>query len=172
MPKSKAQADEPAITRKNGRPTKFEARFIQQARKMALLGLTDAEIADVLEVTHRTFKTWKNTHAKLAEALREGKTIADANVAAALYERAIGYRHKETVLHQHGGKIIRTEVVRHYPPDTQAATKWLHNRDRKRWQANPELAEGDDVPTPVQVTFQIVDARKRPPDAGAQPTAG
>lgn len=105
---------------------------------MALLGLTDAEIASVFEVTTRTFHAWKLEQPKLAQALAEGKTMADANVAAALYERACGYSHKEVVLHQFGGQIIKTTVTKHYAPDTQAATKWLHNRDRKRWQAAPE----------------------------------
>lgn len=172
MPKAAAKAESTAITRKNGRPTKFEARFVQQARKMALLGLTQAEIASVLGVAESTFKVWMKEHPAMELAVKEGRVLADANVAAALYERAIGYSHKETVLHQFGGRIIKTTVTKHYAPDTQAATKWLHNRQSKLWKSQVDPDQGEDMPTPVKVVFEVVDARKRSPDASAQPAAG
>lgn len=175
MPKSSAKAADAAEklnTGKPGRKTEFRPIYVQQARKMALLGLTNDEIASVFEVTKRTLTTWISTHKPLAEALRQGKVMADANVAAALYERAIGYTHDEIVLHQFGGQIIKTKVRKHYPPDTQAATKWLHNRQAARWKAQVDPTDpGGDIPPPVKVVFEVVDARKTS-SAAAEPAAG
>lgn len=162
---AKAQAEPAQQKSKGGRPTKFDAKLVKQARELALLGLTDAEIARVFDVATSTFKEWKAAHPAFARALIDGKTIADAQVAASLHHRAIGYSHPETVINAWQGTVIKTRVIRHYPPDTQAALKWLHNRRPSLWRTQPEPTDEDEAPPPVKVTVQVVSARKRPDDA-------
>jgi hypothetical protein len=162
---AKAQAEPAQQKSKGGRPTKFDAKLVKQARELALLGLTDAEIARVFDVATSTFKEWKAAHPAFARALIDGKTIADAQVAASLHHRAVGYSHPETVINAWQGTVIKTRVIRHYPPDTQAALKWLHNRRPSLWRTQPEPTDEDEAPTPVKVTVQVVSARKRPDDA-------
>jgi hypothetical protein len=148
-----------------GRPTKFDAKLLRQARELALLGLTDVEMAKVFDVAKSTFNLWKQVHPEFAAALNSGKTIADAQVAASLHHRAIGYSHPETVITAWQGTILKSRVVRHYPPDTQAALKWLHNRRPTLWRAQPEPTDSPDVPAPVKVVVQVQTARVRADDA-------
>lgn len=162
---AKAQAEPAQQKSKGGRPTKFDKRLVKQARELALLGLTDVEMAKVLDVAKTTFNVWKIQHPEFARAITEGKTIADGQVAASLHHRAIGYSHPETLVNNWQGTIIKTRVVRHYPPDTQAALKWLHNRRPSLWRTQPEPTDEDEAPPPVKVTVQVVSARKRPDDA-------
>ena len=154
-----------------GRPTKFDKRFVEQARKLAFLGLTDAETANVLGVTRQTLLNWRKSEPKFAEALDGGKIAADANVAASLYERACGYEHAETVLHQFNGRIIKTVVKRRYPPDVRAIAQWLHNRQPGKWRSAPSGADGEEQATPVKVVIEVKSARRRN-DADPERTAG
>lgn len=169
---ARAQARPAQQAAKTGRPTKFDKRLIKQARELSLLGLTEPEMAKVFDVAYSTFKTWKAQHPEFTAALTEGKTIADAQVAASLHHRAVGYSHSETVISAWQGTIIKTRVVRHYPPDTQAALRWLHNRQPSRWRQNPEPLDEEDGPQPVKVVIEVKDARKRPDDAEPEPAAG
>lgn len=164
---AKAQA-EPAQRGPGGRPTKFDAKMLRQARELALLGLTDVEMAKVFDVTKSTFNAWKLKHPEFAASLNAGKVIADAQVAASLHHRALGYSHPEIVLNAWQGTVIKTRVTKHYPPDTQAASIWLRNRQPTRWRSQPEPLDDDDVPTPVKVTVEVKSARKRPDDADAE----
>jgi len=161
------------MSKTTGRPSDFKREYVEQARKLALLGLTVEEMAGVFDVTKRTLLTWQKKHKALDTAIRKGRTMADADVAASLYERACGYSHPEVVLHQHNGVVIKTRVTKHYPPDTQAATKWLHNRDPKRWKATVDPSDADgDVPQPVKVVIEVKSGRVRPDDADPQRPAG
>lgn len=137
---------------KDGRPTKFDEKYCEICRKLALLGLTDAEMIDVLEIASSTFYLWKNEHPHFSEAINKGKHLADAEVAASLYERATGYSHKETDIKVIEGKIVKTEVTKHYPPDTAAGIIWLKNRDQKRWK--DKQAQPGDLP-PVIITTTV-----------------
>jgi len=162
-------AAERAAKRGKGRPSVYQPKVHpEQARKLALLGCTDPEIANVLGVSLATIKNWKTAHPEFLAAVTRGKTAADADVAASLYERAMGYKHPEIVISAWQGTIIKTKVTRHYPPDTQAAFRWLTNRQPSRWRNQPDPAGGDDAPPPVKVVVEVQDARKRPDDAEAE----
>lgn len=128
-----------------GRKTRYRVEYAQVAHRLALLGATDEEIGSAFGVTERTINTWKHRHKAFASALQDGKLAADARVAERLYERALGYSHPEEKLFQHEGKIIRAETVRHYPPDTQAASLWLRNRQPEKWR-DKQVHEVDVMP--------------------------
>lgn len=50
-----------------------------------------------------------------------------------LYHRAVGYSYEAEEVFQYKGKIIRTKVVKHVPPDTTAMIFWLKNWRRLEW---------------------------------------
>lgn len=153
-------------TSKGGRPTLFEKRHIEEGRKLALLRLTDAQIAKVWGVSERTIAGWKTAHPEFLQAIARAREIADGDIAASLYERAKGYSHPEVLVHVHQGKVIKTKVTKHYPPDVQAISLFLRNRHPALWRAQPDPTDGsDDAPPPTKVVFQVIDARKRPDDA-------
>lgn len=118
-----------------GRPTKFNTRMCPRVYKLALLGATDAQIADFLGISTATLDAWKNEHPRFLSALKRGKDTADAMVAKSLYRRALGYRHKAVKIFadpKTGAEKI-VEYVEQYAPDTTACIFWLKNRQRAAW---------------------------------------
>src|SRR6185312_16954048 len=59
-----------------GRPTKYDARYAEEGRKLALLGATDAEMAEFWGVTEKTLNNWKGAHPGFLQSLKEGKSLA------------------------------------------------------------------------------------------------
>lgn len=127
-----------------GRPSQYRPEFADQARKLCLLGATDAKLADFFGVTETTVNTWKRAHAAFGAAVKAGKEAADAEIAEALFHRAKGYEHPEddirTVSVGKGfSEIVITPTTKHYPPDTQAASLWLRNRQPDLWKEKQEV---------------------------------
>lgn len=120
--------------RERGRPTKFTAAFVAQARKLAILGATDREVAQFFEVNEATLYRWKHEHPDLCEALKVGKEQADARVEQALYRRALGYSHDAVKIAVNAaGEVTQVPFVEHHAPDTTAAIFWLKNRRPEAW---------------------------------------
>jgi hypothetical protein len=105
----------------------------RQAYELALLGCTDREIARVLDVAVETLDYWKRRHPDFAIELNKGKAQADAHVAHALYRRAIGCSVKDVHIALYYGKPVITPFIKHFPPDTTAAIKWLALRQKEKW---------------------------------------
>jgi hypothetical protein len=79
-------------------------------------------------VTLSTLHLWKIKHPEFSDALKLGKAPANDRVVKSLYDRAMGYSCMETDIRVVEGKIIQTEVLKHYPPDTTAMIFLLKNR--------------------------------------------
>ena len=158
-----ARGQKPAQTKqakKRGRPSAFKQEFVEQARKLALLGLTDDEMADVFGVAVRTFQDWKKRHPDFLHSIKKGKVIADAEVGASLYERACGYSHPDAHISSYEGEITVTPITKHYPPDTAAAFIWLKNRQPKKWRDRRDAADSDDeMPESKAFVFNVVDGK-------------
>lgn len=148
-----------------GRPTDYREEYNEQVEKLCKLGTTDEEIADFFDVHVDTIYEWKSVHPEFSESIKRGKTLADANVADRLYQRATGYSHDAVKIFPDGGKDdqgnkapLVVPYKEHYPPDTAAAIFWLKNRQRKKWRDKIETGftdgEGNDVPVTV---FQLPD---------------
>lgn len=124
-----------------GRPTKYNPEFNEMVEKFCKLGATNEELADFLGVSYATLKHWKDKNPEFKQAVMKGKAVADAKVAEALYQRAIGYSHNEDKIFQHEGSPIIVPTKKHYPPDTAAAFIWLRNRRPKDWRQQPEVIQ-------------------------------
>ena len=120
---------------KGGRPTKYKEAFNDQVFEMALLGLSDNQMANILGITEQTFNNWKTEHPMFFESLTQGKENADGKVAKAMYKRALGLTIIEEALTK-DGQIV--QLKKELPPDTPAAKHWLANRQRKLWANNGE----------------------------------
>lgn len=155
-----------------GRPTKYEEKFNEQVYKLCLLGATDEEIADFLEIATSTLYEWKNKYNKFSEAIKNGKIKADAEVAESLFNRAKGYEFIETRVEQEKPKeqpssedmdmiqqtadeevLLRLNVSKvitikkHIPADIAAGNIWLKNRRPKDWKERRNEDEGIKPPT-------------------------
>lgn len=127
--------------KKKGRPCSFRDSFTDQAKKLAMLGLTNTEMAAFFGVAPSTFSKWIVDKPEFSESLKEGRDSADANVVASLYARALGYSHKDVDIRVCGGEVVKTEIMKHYPPDPTAIIFWLKNRQPQRWRDKP-ITEG------------------------------
>lgn len=118
-----------------GRPTKYRKEFAEQTYKLTLLGATDAELADFFDVEEKTINSWKKAHPAFLQSITRGKAQADAEVAEKLFHRAKGYSHKAVKIFMPAGakEPVYAEYTEHYPPDTQAASLWLRNRQPRKW---------------------------------------
>lgn len=161
-----ADPDE-APKRRTGRPTKYSKTYVKRAEKLALLGVTEEQMAAAFEVTRATLRAWKKSHPEFLSAITRAKAEADAEVAASLRQRALGYSHRAVRILQHNGVPVVVPYTEHYPPDTQAAAIWLYNRQPNLWRRLPADTGGEEA-TPVKVVVEVKSARLRPPDADAQ----
>lgn len=142
-----------------GRLSTFKPEYIKQAKKLALLGMTDKEMAAFFEVTEFTINKWKRDFPEFGLVLKEGKEIADAKVVQSLYRRALGYRHKAVKHFNYKGDIIEAEYVERYPPDTTAAIFWLKNRQSQKWRDRVDPQDEDDInELPSSIKVETVDA--------------
>lgn len=121
-------------------PTRYRAEYAEQARKLCRLGATDVEIGDFLGVSDKTVRNWRSRHPAFAEAVRDGKQMADAEVADKLFRRATGYSHEAVKIFNAEGSALVVPYTEHYPPDTVACIFWLKNRRPDLWRDKQELA--------------------------------
>ena len=106
-----------------GRPRKLVKVDYELVYKFARLGLTDAEIADLLSVSRQTLSENKKRDQRFLDTIKRGKLEADAEVVKSTYESALGgnvtaqifwlknrrpsqWRDKHGFEHEHKGNII------------------------------------------------------------------
>ena len=149
-----------------GRPSSYCPEFAEQARKFCLLGATDKRLAELFEVSEATIDNWKRDYPEFLGSLKAGKEIADANVASSLYQRALGYSHAEDDIRALNGAIVITKTIKHYPPDTAAATLWLKNRQPQTWRdkVENEITGPNGGAIQMANTVSFVTAPLRPED--------
>lgn len=145
----------------SGRPTKYKKEYDEQALKLCRLGATDKELADFFEVNEDTINEWKKVNPSFSESLKEGKQMADAEVAHKLYRRATGYSHEavKIVANATTGQEHIVPFTEHYAPDTTACIFWLKNRRPDLWRdkLQQELTGKDGKPIEViNPTLEIV----------------
>lgn len=132
------------------RPSKYDPVITPVlARALAREGHTDEEIAERLDppVGVATLNRWKKTYPDFSEALKQGKSVVDAQVEDSLLRRALGFTTTETRLEAksdefgrplRGGRVIKT--TREVPPDSTAAIFWLKNRKPGQWRDKQDIA--------------------------------
>lgn len=143
-----------------GRPSSFTQETADQAYRLCLLGATDKDLADFFGVCEATINNWKQDHPEFLESITRGKTAADAVIAESLFHRAKGYEHPEVHVSNYQGAITLTPLTKHYPPDTQAASLWLRNRQPEKWRDKIDVNHGGQAGNPVisEVRWTVVQA--------------
>jgi len=128
----------------------FDEAVCERVKNYCLLGASNHQIAEFLGISASSFPNYCERFPQLREALRAGRTEADATVAKSLFRRATGYS-------QPAIRIFRQRVVQsmncsdsssetiteyetvtvpyyeHYPPDVSACVFWLKNRHPEMW---------------------------------------
>lgn len=140
-----------------GRPTKYKEEYAEQARKLCLLGATDAKLADFFEVDEVTINRWKHDFPEFCKSLKAGKMQADAEIAESLFNRARGYVAPDLDIKMYEGQIIETPYMKHYPPDATSMIFWLKNRQPDLWREKREAVEVNDD---NEITINVVRVSK------------
>lgn len=144
-PKKPRRAMEQAIVAPILSPAANETRYgmtlVDLLQQFAKAGMTLPEMAEALEVTEPTLNRWIAEIPAVKEALRKGREIADAKVAASLYRRAVGgfeQIERKIVRNAEGEIVGQTETIRVLPPDPGAISFWLKNRRPDLWRDKVE----------------------------------
>jgi hypothetical protein len=148
-----------------GRPTDYNPEYDKQAYKLALMGATDGELADFFETSEVTLNAWKKQFPEFLKSIKEGKKIADAEIATKLYERAYGaewIEERAFKLKDQTASGVFTErievvpVICKAPPDTQAISLWLRNRQSGKWRDKQEIDHGGQIDNPITAILRTV----------------
>lgn len=137
-----------------GRPSTYKDEYAKIAYSLALLGATDVDLAEAFDVSETTINNWKKEHEDFYLALKNGKQLADANVAKSLYNRALGYEIEEEKVFNDNGKPLIIKAKKHYPADPTSMIYWLKNRQPKKWRDRPD--SGEEEVRDISVNVNIV----------------
>ena len=130
-------------TPKRGRPTKYNPDCVKQVTALCMLGYTNEQLAEFLNIHESRFYEWKKRHPEFQEALLSGREKAGARMAVSLFQRGTGYSHKDEKIFQYEGEIIRAATVKHYPPETRAAELWLKAKYPELWNTAQKIDVSD-----------------------------
>lgn len=146
-----------------GRPTKYKPEYAELAYKFCLMGATDKRLAELLQVSERSVNEWKEVHPEFSQSIANGREIADAEIATSLYHRAKGYSHPDVDIKVIQNVVVTTDLVKHYPPDTAAASLWLRNRQGGAWRdkVEQEISGKDGAPIEINSTLSADEAYLR-----------
>ena len=140
------------------RPTKYQEAYAEQARKLCLLGYTDAELASFFEVSEATINNWKLERPEFLESIKKGKAVADGEVASTLFNRAIGYTAKEKREEKTADGFKEVDAEKHVPGDVTAMIFWLKNRQKDKWREKQDVnhTSDDGSMTPKAPVYNVV----------------
>jgi hypothetical protein len=114
-------------------------RKLALVKRLALDGYSDEVMARIAGVTPEIWDYWKAVHPEFQDAIDTGRTSADAEVIATLFELATGYT--RTVTEVHGKDAERVCYSKYFPPDRSAIKDWLSMRPNKNFRAQPQAID-------------------------------
>ena len=139
-----------------GRPTLYRPEHASRARELCARGATNPDLAGRFGVARSTIGQWIATHPEFAEAVQQGRDIADATAVESLFTRVTGYNHKAEKVFLYRGEPRTATYTAHVPPETRACMVWLRNRRPEDWRDKVEAA-----PQVVIDDIALLDAAKR-----------
>ena len=127
-----------------GRPTLYRSKYASRARELCARGATNPELAGRFGVARSTIDLWIASHPEFAEAVRQGRDVADATAVESLFTLVTGYNHPVEKAFLYRGEPRTATYTAHVPPETRACMLWLRNRRPEDWRANAETPEVTD----------------------------
>ncbi len=122
---------------KVGRPSKFDKKYIGQAKRMKEAGSTEYEIAHILGVAHSTMWRWACYNKEFRSALDTPKQDLKANdrVREAIYASAVGF--------ERNGQ--------YFAPNPATLRLWARNKMRDEFPDHTSLTGANGGPIQTQV---------------------
>lgn len=104
-------------------------RKLALAKRIALEGYTDEQLARIAGISPETLDYWKAAHPNLQEAIDSGRTELDGEMIASLYMLGVGYTRR---VEEVAGKDAATvSYNKYFPPELGAIKTWLNARSSK-----------------------------------------
>ena len=134
--------------------------FLEQVTNYCLLGATEEQLGAFFGYDRPTWQYWMKHSQELRDAVDAGSTLADAEVAAAMKRRAMGYDYvrQKLLVDKHGNGQVY-DLTDHIPPDTTAGKFWLTNRAPNRWSDRQDHKHTGEVAVDQNITIEFVGAR-------------
>ena len=143
-----------AGNRGGGRPSLYQVKYADIARRMCEQGATNADLADQFGVSLPTIALWQVEKKEFFLACQAGAETAAPRVERALFERAMGYTYDREEIKVIDGQVVRVPVREHVPPDYNSMRLWLCNRAPDRWKDVSQLGIGVDEKNPLAAWFK------------------
>lgn len=137
--------------KKRGPKTKWKDEYLDVIFDLRLGGASERAIAQSLGIKRETLWAWKKANPKITNVLQEAEEERLNKVEHSLYERAIGYEHKETKMFCYKGSIVSEDTIKRYPPETAAIQYYLNNRNPEKWKK--ETTSLDDLMKDGKITI-------------------
>ena len=140
--KKKTSKKKTSKVNKGGRPATYTEQHKEVMLRLAPLGYTNDEIADIIGCTRSTFYKWLQDDPELSDALKISKSIMDSEVTQSLLKKALGkVETVETIsgICPNTGNLIETKKVKQHAPDTTSMIFWLKNRRPDLWREKQEV---------------------------------
>lgn len=128
--------------------SKWDDKFIQQAKELAFLGHSDAEIAKVWGIELVTLAKWKNIKPGFYESLNAGRHEALGQVAISMHKAAIGYYYDDVAVTSYLGVVTVTPIKKYKGPNPWACAKILAVKDRANWS---EVQRSESIHTNINI---------------------
>ena len=120
-----------------GRPSKLLNVDLIKVEQYAMLGLSQKEIAFLLNIDQTTLTRNKKKNITFANALIKGQLLANMSITKALYNTAMK------------GNVY-------------AQTFWLCNRDKVKWQNTQKMEHTGSKENPISIICQGINLSKFP----------
>lgn len=137
--------------------TLYRPEYAESARIYCLLGATNLQLAEIFGVHPRTIDGWIASRDDFNDAVKAGRVVADAKVAAACFKRAIGYTYTDQYINKQGELVV---VEKEMPPDVHAQVFWLTRRRRDLWAEKQEVLPDGGMLTPIG-SAELVEVARR-----------
>jgi len=133
-----------AVKGGKARKSKYDAYvkpYLEKVEQLCREGVTEADIARKLGVSHNAWNDYKNKYPELVEAIRNGRASLVSDAMNSLVKRALGYTVTETKktivkVYDKDGHYLRDDVAqviettKHIPAEVAAICALLRNYDR------------------------------------------
>jgi transposase-like protein len=103
-----------------GRPTFYKPEHASRARELCARGATNPDLAGRFGVARSTIGQWIANHPEFAEAVQQGRDVADATAVESLFTRVTGYNHRAEKVFLYRGEPRTATYTAHIPPETRA----------------------------------------------------
>ena len=128
--------------------SKWDDKYLQQVKELAMLGLTDVQIATVWGITVDCLAKWKNNKPGFYEALQQGRIPSLGEVAASLFKAANGFEYEEDAITSYQGEVTVTRIKKYKAPNPWACAKILAIKDRTNWS---EVQRSESIHTNINI---------------------